>query len=133
MRSTHTFAELEISDAAYREIEALLKTAGYDHVFVRGSEAPTMDMHGIGLVPKSRSDYRSETDAQVMNEVALGHRKPVRGLFDAMYPDGLPAGSIVLPRRRPGESVNDFMVRADGHGSTDRAERFPLAPSSENE
>jgi excisionase family DNA binding protein len=45
MRSTHTFAELEVSPATYAEIERLLRDAGYAHAFVDGA----IDMHGIGL------------------------------------------------------------------------------------
>jgi len=45
LRFTHTFAELEVSAAAYDEIAAKLRAAGYDHAFVNGA----IDMHGIGL------------------------------------------------------------------------------------
>lgn len=43
---TYTYAILEISPAAYDEIAAKLKAAGYGHVFGSDSE---MDMHGIAL------------------------------------------------------------------------------------
>lgn len=42
---THTFAELEISAAAWDEIALKLRAAGYDHAFVSGA----IDMHGIGV------------------------------------------------------------------------------------
>jgi hypothetical protein len=45
---THTYAELEISQAAWDEIAQKLRDAGYDHAFVDGK---TIDMHGIGLTP----------------------------------------------------------------------------------
>lgn len=45
LRTTHTFAELQVSAEAYDEIAALLRAAGYDHAFVDG----VIDMHGIGL------------------------------------------------------------------------------------
>lgn len=45
MRSTYTFATLDVSAAAYDEIKAKLTEAGYSHAFVDGA----IDMHGIGL------------------------------------------------------------------------------------
>src|SRR5712664_1117217 len=47
IRSTYTFAALEVSAAAYDEIKAKLEDAGYQHTFGHGSGA--IDMHGIGL------------------------------------------------------------------------------------
>lgn len=46
LRQTHTYAELEVSAAAYDEIAKLLRTAGYHQAFM---EDGTIDMHGIGL------------------------------------------------------------------------------------
>ena len=43
---THTYALLEVSAAAYDEIAAKLREAGYDHVFGGDGE---IDMHGIAL------------------------------------------------------------------------------------
>lgn len=43
---THTFAELELSPAAYDEIRQKLQAAGYDHAFM---EDGALDMHGIGV------------------------------------------------------------------------------------
>lgn len=48
-RSTYTLAELEVSEAAYKEIEAAFKAAGYDHVFLNDG---MIDMTGIGLTVK---------------------------------------------------------------------------------
>ena len=44
--STHTYALLELSAAAYEEIERKLREAGYDHAF---DEDGVIDMHGIGV------------------------------------------------------------------------------------
>lgn len=53
INQTHTFATLEISAGAYTEIAALLKAAGYDHVFAKTeSHEAVMDMHGIALAHK---------------------------------------------------------------------------------
>lgn len=49
MRSTHTYVELEVSPAAWREIREKLEAAGYQHTFV---DERTTDMHGIAVVPE---------------------------------------------------------------------------------
>lgn len=49
MRTTHTCAILEISPAAYAEIESKLREAGYDHAFVEDF----IDMSQIGLKPSA--------------------------------------------------------------------------------
>lgn len=46
MRSTHTYAILEVSQEAYDEIHAKLKAAGYQHAFMDGN---VIDMAGIGI------------------------------------------------------------------------------------
>lgn len=46
LRQTHTYAELELSTAAYDEIAAKLRAADYDHAFM---DDGTIDMHGIGV------------------------------------------------------------------------------------
>lgn len=45
VRSTRTFATLEVSPCVFDEIEHALKAAGYDHAFIDGR----IDMHGIAL------------------------------------------------------------------------------------
>ena len=50
MRTTHTYACLEVSAQTYREIADALRAAGYDHAF---NEKGEIDMHGIGLQRKS--------------------------------------------------------------------------------
>jgi len=55
-RQTHTYAELELSQAAYDEIARKLRDAGYDHSFMHSEDvngAPTIDMHGIGITRAS--------------------------------------------------------------------------------
>lgn len=55
---THTFAELEVSAAAYDEIAAKLREAGYDHAF---TDEGAIDMHGIGLVREQDSQRASSS------------------------------------------------------------------------
>lgn len=45
MRSTHTYAILEVSAPAYAEIRKLLTDAGYEHAF----HDDVVDMHGIAI------------------------------------------------------------------------------------
>lgn len=45
MKTTHTYAILEISAGAYAEIRALLDAAGYQHAL----HDDVVDMHGIAI------------------------------------------------------------------------------------
>lgn len=47
LRTTHTYALLEVSKAAWDEIASKLREAGYKHAFGDDGE---IDMHGIALV-----------------------------------------------------------------------------------
>lgn len=46
---SHTYAILEISESAWREIEAKLRDAGYHHVF----HGDVIDMSGIAVKPET--------------------------------------------------------------------------------
>lgn len=48
-RATHTFAILELSSAAYKEIEEKLKAAGYEDQFLTDGGKIVIDMHGIAV------------------------------------------------------------------------------------
>jgi hypothetical protein len=77
-RSTYTFAELELSAAAYDEISAKLKDAGYDH-FTKGGP---IDMHGIGVIPREPvvtpgqplPKYRSHKEVRALQIKRVGQR-----------------------------------------------------------
>lgn len=51
--TTHTYATLEVSKAAYDEIRKKLEDAGYQHAF---HEDGLIDMHGIALTPEPADD-----------------------------------------------------------------------------
>lgn len=51
LRQTHTYALLEISEAAYEEIAGKLREAGYGHAFGEDGE---IDMHGIAVIKPAR-------------------------------------------------------------------------------
>ncbi len=55
MKTTHTYALLAISEAAYEEIRAKLEAAGYQDQFHPNPDAPAspiIDMHGLAVVPE---------------------------------------------------------------------------------
>ena len=56
MRSTHTYAILEVSPAAHAEIKAKLLAADYGHAIA----GDTIDMHGIALEPEENIDSVSD-------------------------------------------------------------------------
>ncbi|MCP6727345.1 MAG: hypothetical protein KJI69_05050 [Patescibacteria group bacterium] len=64
---THTFAKLEVSESAYKEIEYKLKEAGYDHTFIEGA----IDMQGIALTKKKENTGRIVGVAE--EKIEIGH------------------------------------------------------------
>lgn len=51
IRQTHTYATLELSQAAFDEIATKLREAQYDHAFGVDDGRPTIDMQGIAVQP----------------------------------------------------------------------------------
>ncbi len=69
LRTTHTFAVLELSAAAWEEIAAKLCAAGYDHAFV---DDGCIDMHGIGVKAEARpTDGQDRYDVRFARDVPL--------------------------------------------------------------
>lgn len=61
--TTRTYATLEVSDVAFKEIHDKLAAAGYDHAFHRDASGMiTIDMHGIGLQSAGGDDGRTQRD-----------------------------------------------------------------------
>jgi hypothetical protein len=56
VRSTYTYAILDLSDAAYREIAEKLRDAGYGHAFHNDHGRVVIDMHGIAVANKSEAE-----------------------------------------------------------------------------
>ena len=79
MRNTHTFAVLEVSQAAYDEIAAKLTAADYGHCFLMSAGVPVIDMGGIALQAEPKTAM-----ATVASE------KPPSGLWrnDPATPEG---------------------------------------------
>lgn len=49
MRSTRTYAILEVSPEIYDQIRKQLEAAGYEHAFHKEGDKEVIDMHGIAL------------------------------------------------------------------------------------
>ncbi len=49
MRSTHTYAVLEVPRTVYAAVRALLAAASCDHAFHTNADGEVIDMHGIAL------------------------------------------------------------------------------------
>lgn len=134
IRSTHTFAVLELSKAAWEEISTKLRAAGYDHAF--SLDGKTIDMHGIGVEAEEKEpviqmvgveawcEHPSEDDMQIfMNALscAIAGRKvlaapePLPEAISTEYCDrGF--GKIRVSRvaaRHPGTNTEGIMTRFD--------------------
>lgn len=70
MRSTHTYAILEISRSAYEEIRTKLEQAGYQDQFHDDNSysLPVIDMHGIAVAPEQ---LPTDTNVQFVNFSSL--------------------------------------------------------------
>lgn len=56
MRTSRTYAILDVSPATYREIRAKLVAAGYDHAFHVDEQGEAIDMSGIALRADDKGD-----------------------------------------------------------------------------
>ncbi len=80
-KTTHTLAELELSQFAYDEIARKLREAGYEHAFGIGNDEGLIDMSGIGVV--RASDPKLDKVSYVMCEKKTGGNYVVAtGFFD---------------------------------------------------
>jgi hypothetical protein len=59
MRSTYTYAILEISSAAFAEIKQKLEAADYKHTFSEDENGLVIDMHGIALADEQRKNTKA--------------------------------------------------------------------------
>ena len=127
MKSTHTYAVLEISPAAFLEIADKLREAGYHHCFVETGEC-VIDMHGIALA----ADSPKSTPQTLLDALqALAARYNIVLEVSAVYRPGVyPAGTILKPAREgesPVVTEEDCAVRAcEGTPTTDKMTRRVL-------
>ena len=56
MKTTHTFAILELSPIAFAEISRKLKLAGYRHSFIKQDGRELIGLNGIGVVKEPPKD-----------------------------------------------------------------------------
>lgn len=71
MTTTHTYALMGLSRAAYDEIAAAMREAGYDHVFGADGE---IDMHGIAVTPNDEDIRAAPFDDKAA--VSAGYHSP---------------------------------------------------------
>lgn len=64
LTQTHTFVELELSAAAYAEIETKLREAGYHHAFMDGG---AIDMHGLAVAREETGVAETLTSQTVVD------------------------------------------------------------------
>ncbi|MDP3717116.1 MAG: hypothetical protein Q8T13_05020 [Acidobacteriota bacterium] len=98
MRSTHTYAVLDVPRSVYGAVRALLGAAGYDHAFQQDREGEVIDMHGIALRSQggqpgaaitvsslvSRRDGQGKVDFQLngeMTQMDLDKAREVVGML----------------------------------------------------
>ncbi len=60
--STHNYAILRISPAAYDEIRAKLEATGYADQFDKDMDGETIDMHGLALQAEPRTPHSERID-----------------------------------------------------------------------
>lgn len=80
MRSTHTYAVMEVSEAAFREIEEKLRDAGYTWSLHDG----TLDMHGIALQIEAPERRAQRIQAETLDRIREAlHTRKRRATFSA--------------------------------------------------
>lgn len=68
---TYTYVTMDLSRAAYDEIAAKMRAAGYDHAF---HEENRIDMHGIAVIPLEPVSESAEPRSQGLCETTLTER-----------------------------------------------------------
>lgn len=74
MRSTHTYAVLEVSQTTYNEIRQLLVEAGYQHTFILEYDSEVIDMHGIAIQGVSKD--MDTSPVRLLAEHGAGDKSP---------------------------------------------------------
>lgn len=82
MRTTHTFATMEVSNLTFREIEARLRSAGYDHAIDVDDGTPMLMLDGIAAVPVDPKKLEGSTDAEWTIEQIEHERELIEVLAD---------------------------------------------------
>jgi hypothetical protein len=149
---THTYALLELSQVAYDEIAAKLRTAGYDHVFDNDEPGATIDMHGIGVEPDPKAEtmiifgvryslslFRHLAFATIGSTFRIVGRKTDVGQTTVdlqSLPDPHPeTGWVIDNGRLPPDTRYRFMNEVglvDWTGDLDQALRFARRIDAEN-
>lgn len=127
LRTTYTFATLEISKAAYDEIRNKLTEAGYQHTF---HEDGVIDMHGIGIAQEPVKKKKWTTSLEARGHILTGkelrfaaennlpifyeedyHDPATRGFFGACVMEKAPVGYYIGDSDiNPDEFTDDEVV-----------------------
>jgi hypothetical protein len=80
IKQTHTYANLPVSEAAYREIKEKLQAAGY----VENPEDAMLPMQGIALIPEDQADPEDIMEAHqtLETQAPSGLRKEIEGTLN---------------------------------------------------
>ncbi len=120
--NTHSFAELEVSEDTFTEIEKLLRAAGYDHAFIKSAfHGTVIDMHGIGLVKKQASidpnkhlcldagfasiPIEVNGKSYEINHTEVGQRITYEAIRQIAFPHACPANPSCTFRYKKGSSA----------------------------
>lgn len=119
---THTFAELQISCAAFDEIKAKFEAAGYDHALLQMDDGITIDMHGVGLTRAkppdlSRSAGIEPRSSRLARELSESDRVEVT---HSESPAGFVTSEDVLTEADRAEVMRKFEDGAIGPGNAGR-------------
>jgi hypothetical protein len=116
---THTFVELEMSAAAYDEIAAKLREAGYDHAFMKdiagATGKETIDLHGIGVTKGAAEQcpncvhlaqmLETKLDGEQGIHVSTGGRSRDEKLFSARDVQAFTAIGFALRKKHDADRV----------------------------
>lgn len=129
MKSTHTIATLEVSQAAHDEICIALEAAGYQHAFL---EDGLLDMTGIGL-----HSVAHISDADILNWLERQHtlHRQVEALYVVDgYQVTITHDSEPIPGKEwHGETLREAYAKAMREWDTTHGNRDLIAERAEQE
>jgi len=128
MSPTYTYAVLELSPAAYREISEKLKAAGYEHAFQDGPGGEVIDMNGVAVKERPLPALNPATITPAMSGALVRNAARRMGVEVTTQTESLPyeeqPARPRFPRPRPIE------VRIPAVRETDVTKVLSIKPGS---